>query len=119
MGYYAEDDRYGSVDQPHDTRTPRQKNWMVRNPKLDGPISLKKIETLGQPHKPWVWKSKVTQSSRGSQGGPRGGTLINDGVERSMETSQVEVATEQNKAQGEKMEIRVEAGTSLLQRQTG
>jgi hypothetical protein len=56
MGYYAEDDRYGSVDQPHDTRTPRQKNRMVRNPKLDGPISLKKIETLGQPHKPWVWK---------------------------------------------------------------
>jgi hypothetical protein len=117
MGYYAEDDRYGSIGQLQDRNTPRQKNWMVQNPKSDGLISLKKTETLGQPHKQWVWKSEVAQSLGGSQGqtGPRGGTLINDEVERSTEMGLVEVAAEQSKAQCEKTKIRAEAGTSSLQ----
>jgi hypothetical protein len=40
-GYYIGDGRYGSVGDKQDRRDPRQENQMVRDPKLDGPVSLK------------------------------------------------------------------------------
>jgi hypothetical protein len=42
-GYYARDDRYGSVGHQQDERTLRQENWMVQNPKLVGSVSPKDI----------------------------------------------------------------------------
>jgi hypothetical protein len=40
-GYYTGDGCYEYVDHQQDSKTPRQENQMVQNPKLDGLVSLK------------------------------------------------------------------------------
>jgi hypothetical protein len=47
-GYYTKDDLYRSVSHQQDRRALRQENWMVWNPKADGPVSLKTPTSLGQ-----------------------------------------------------------------------
>jgi hypothetical protein len=106
-GYHWGDDRYRDFDQ--------QQNWTIRNPKLDLTISPKKIEAPRQPCSQWVCKSEssaeISESGHDKKGS-RGESLINDGVEQNPEKGPEKVIMEQDKAQGKKIETRVETGTS-------
>jgi hypothetical protein len=63
--YYVGDGPYGSISQQQDRRTPRQENRMVRNPKSEGPVSLKIAATPNQQNKWWVPKDVASVSRSG------------------------------------------------------
>jgi hypothetical protein len=61
-GYHAGDDCYEGVDQKQN----KQENRMVRYHKLDGPVSPRTAEALGQQHKQWVCKMVVSVDGSGA-----------------------------------------------------
>jgi hypothetical protein len=65
-GNYAGDGCYRYVGHQHDSRTPSQENRMVRNPKPNGPVSLKAVVAHGHWHEQEAPKDG---SSVGQSGG--------------------------------------------------
>jgi hypothetical protein len=91
---------------------------MVWTPKLDGLVSLKTAAAPGQQNRQWMPKDSYFDDGSGgsqSQTRPRSETLVNDKAKPNAERSLEEVAIEQIKDQGEKIEASVEAETSSQQ----
>jgi hypothetical protein len=92
---------------------------MVRNPKSEGPISLKATVAPGEQRKHWVPKDvSSANGSRGNQGqtGPRSEASANgDKAKLDALKSPEVVAAKQVKAQGKKPEASAEAEASSQQ----
>jgi hypothetical protein len=75
VGYYPGDGCHRGFSQQQEIGGPSQKNRTIQNAKLDHPVSLKKIEAIGQQRKQWVRKSGSFVEASGSgqnKEGPRG-----------------------------------------------
>jgi hypothetical protein len=101
---------------PAGQKSLRQKNRMVRNPKPDGPISLKIATTPSQQHEQWAPKDGSSADESGSsrgQIGLRSETSANEEAKPNVEKGPEMVEIEQSKVPGEKGETKIEDGTSL------
>jgi hypothetical protein len=88
---------------------------MVRNPKLDGPISQEVATAAGHWHEQEALKDGPSADQPESSQGrtrPRSKSSTNGEAKPNMEKSPDEVVVEQNRVLKVKAEIRTEAGTS-------
>jgi hypothetical protein len=116
--YYTRDSNYGSVGHQQDMKASRQENQIVRNAKLNHPVSPKVIAASGQQHKQWVPQGVSSVDGLGGnqdQIGLRSETSADDKAKHDTKKGLEEVASKQNKTQGKETNIKTEAVASSQQ----
>jgi hypothetical protein len=113
-GYYTGDDCYGHISHQQGREASGQENWTIQNAKPDHPVSQEAVTAVvcqqGQRASNEPPVDHLCDSQEKTW--PDDKSLANDEVKSDVRKNPEEVATEQSKIPGAKIETRTEAGIS-------